>query len=280
MGGKVGGFISNPVGAVTSAVGGKLLGNTVGGKLLGISNPMSLLTQRPGAAGMVGTDMGMASGGPGAYGSQQYDSQGRPILADRQSNNGADGMIKSQYQTMDATNTGALDQARQESLRAPGQLSKYGQMALAQGQNQNAMTAAGKQSQALNGLAMQGGLRSGARERLAASGMQGQLQANQNTYSTIQNQDEQSRQSQLQTQVGNELSYGQNVNNIQNTNIGRGVAENQMQNDFNMNRYGKAMEAWGADKSSQAAAAQARQAKATSGLFGGGGFLGTGLGGK
>lgn len=225
-------------------------------------------------------DGSMVSAQPFEGSGQQYDSQGRPILPDRQSNNNPDGTIKSQYQTRDATNMSAMDQARQESLRAPGQLSRYGQMALTQGQNQNAMAAAGKQSQALNGLAMQGGLRSGARERLAASGMQGQLQANQNTYSTIQQQDEQSRQNQLQQQIGNELNYGQNANSIQNTNIGRGLAETQAGNDFNMNRYSQAMTAWGADKSSQAAAAQARQAKSTSGLFGGGGFLGTGLGSK
>lgn len=213
-------------------------------------------------------------------GGQQYDDQGRPILEDRKSLANPDGTIQSQYQTKDATNMGAMDQARQEALRQPGQMSKWGQMALTQGQNQNSQAAAGKQSQALNGLAMQGGLRSGARERLAASGMQGQLQANQNTYSQIQNQDEQSRMQGLQQQVGNEATYGQNANAVQNANIGRGLAENQMGNEFNMNRYGQAMTAWGAEKSSQAAKAAASQAKSTSGLLGGGGFLGTGLGSK
>lgn len=255
---------------------GQLLGSKAGQTVSRINDPLNLISGRsaPGGAVFAG---GSSSFNEAGFDGQKYDSSGRPILANRTSNNNANGTIQSQFQTKDATNMGAMDQARQEALRAPGQMSRYSQMALTQGQNQNAQMAAGKQSQALNGLAMQGGLRSGARERLATSGMQGQLQANQNTYSQIQNQDEQSRVGQLQNQVGNEATYGQNANAIQNQNIGRGLAENSAQNEFNMNRYGKAMEAWGADKSSQAASAQAQQAKATSGLFGGGGFLGLGF---
>ncbi len=213
----------------------------------------------------------------GGYGSQRYDEQGRPILEDFESKNRPDGLIKDVYQTTNTLDPRAMNQARQEYLRDPGQMSKWGSMALTQAQNQGAATRAGQQAQATNQLAAQGGLRSGARERLAAQGMQAGLQGNQQTLQNIQMQDEQNRQKWLQMAPDMELKNASFNTDIQNKNIDRSLGEVNTERGYNTSRYSEAMKAWAAEKAAQQARNDAQRASETSGLFGGGGFLGLGI---
>lgn len=277
MGG--GGFLGDVVKAVTNPVG------TVSDRVFGSNSPITR------AANMnVGALAGRAlTGGtpkPGGGDSRvsaqpfegmQYDERGRPILRNFDSQLGSDGMISSQYQLQPTLDRRALESVRTEALRGPGELSRYSQMALTQGQNQNASQVAGQTSQAMNNLAMQGGLRTGARERLAQSGMRQNLLGNQSVLQNVQMQDELNRQKYLNMLPGMELQTAQYDNALQDKNINRSLTELNQGRDFDKFRYGQAMQAYGADKSSEAMRRSAEEAKSTSGLFGGGGFLGLGF---
>ena len=206
------------------------------------------------------------------------DAQGRPLAPEFQTVGNKDtGLLRDEYNLQNNLNTQVLDQARQEALRDPGTMSRWGQLALTQAQNQNAAQNAGQLQQAQNQLAMQGGLRTGARERLASQGMQQQLRGNQAALGNIQMQDELNRQKWMQMMPGMELQAAQYDTTIQDRNIGRALDELRQGRDFDKYRYGQAMAAWGADKSSEAMRRAAEDAKSTSGLFGGGGFLGLGF---
>lgn len=268
MGG--GGFLGDVVKTVSNPVG------YASNQLLGKNNDISK------AANVFGNPMALAShllGGKGntSQAVSGQDALGRPILKNFDSQLTDTGQIKDAYQIKDTLNRDALTASRNEALRDPGTMSKWGTMALSQARNQNAASMAGQQQQARSSLAMQGGLRSGARERLASQGMQQQLQGNQSALGSIQMQDEQNRQKWLQMQPGLELQDAQYNTTIQDRNIGRATSELQQGRDYDKYRYGQEMTAWGADKSSDAMKQSAEAAKSTSGLFGGGGFLGLGL---
>lgn len=184
------------------------------------------------------------------------DSAGRPLAPGFQTVGDANtGLLRSEYNLTNNLNTQVLDQARQETLRQPGQMSRWGQMALSQAQNQNAAAMAGQTQQAQNQLAMQGGLRGGARERLASQGMQQQLRGNQQTFGNIQMQDEQNRQKWMQMLPGMELQTAQYGAGIQDKNIGRALGEINTGRGMQQQQYNEAMRAWGADKTAQAARA-------------------------
>lgn len=205
------------------------------------------------------------------------DAAGRPLAPEFRTVGDANtGLLRSEYNLQNNLNTQVLDQARQEALRDPGTMSRWGQMALTQAQNQNAAQNAGQLQQAQNQLAMQGGLRSGARERLAAQGMQQQLRGNQSALGNIQMQDEQNRQKWMQMMPGMDLQAAQYGSTLQDKNISRALTEINAGRGMQQQQYNEAMRAWGADKTANAMQRAADQAENTSGLFGGGGFLGTG----
>lgn len=247
------GAIADPIGAVQ----GRLVNRVVGGP-----------GKQPSGGDMV-SSMPFAGG--------QYDEYGRPILDPFNSQLTGTGEIKDVYKMSDTLDRRGLEAMRGEALRSPGAMSKWGTLALSQAQNQNAAANAGQQQQATNQLAMQGGLRSGARERLASQGLQQQLRGNQAALSNIQMQDEQNRQKWLGMLPQQELAAAQFGSTIQDRNIGRSLDELRQGRDYDKYRYGQAMTAWGADKSSEAMRRAAEDAKSSSGLFGGGGFLGLGF---
>lgn len=276
-GGGLGGIVNavvNPVGtAVAQLTGNKNLGNLAGGMNTVSAGLINKYTgnqpQRPGAVpGSVSTQV-MAG--------QDYDSLGRPILRDFDTQLGSNGMLKDQYMMKNNLNTQGLQQIRNEALRDPGTQSRWAEIAKADAANTAAAQNAGQMAQARSGLAMQGGLRSGARERLAQQGQLAGLQAKQNANMQVNMQDEQNRQKWLAMLPSQELGAAQFGSTIENQNIGRSLNELQQGRDFDKYRYGQAMTAWGADKSSQAMRQAAEDAKSTSGLFGGGGFLGLGI---
>lgn len=193
------------------------------------------------------------------------DAQGRPLAPEFRTVGDANtGLLRSEYNLQNNLNTQVLDQARQEALRDPGTMSRWGQMALTQAQNQNAAQNAGQLQQAQNQLAMQGGLRSGARERLAAQGMQQQLRGNQSALGNIQMQDEQNRQKWMQMMPGMDLQAAQYGSTLQDKNISRALTEVNAGRGMQQQQYNEAMRAWAADKTGQAAA---RAGGSSSGLF-------------
>ncbi len=182
------------------------------------------------------------------------DASGRPLMADFISVGDANsGLLQQPYISTDFANTQSLSQLRNEAMRPEGQMSKWGQMALSQAQNQNAASNAGQTQQAQNQLAMQGGLRTGARERLASQGMQQQMRGNQSALGNIQMQDESRRQQLLQQMPGAELQQAQYQSGVQNQNIGRALQEINMGRGLQTNQYNEAMRAWAAAKTGQAA---------------------------
>ena len=285
-GGGLGGIVSavtNPIGTIANAVAPGSDVARLTGKYGAIAGPAGILGQaaynranpqpRPGAVpGGVSTQVM-----PGSYQGQDYDALGRPILRDFDTQLQPNGMLKDQYLMKNNLNTQGLEQIRNEALRSPGTQSRWAEIAKADAANTAAAQNAGQMAQARSGLAMQGGLRSGARERLAQQGQVAGLQAKQNANMQVNMQDEQNRQKWLAMLPSQELAAAQFGSTIENQNIGRSLNELQQGRDFDKYRYGQAMTAWGADKSSQAMRQAAEDAKSTSGLFGGGGFLGLGI---
>jgi len=280
-GGGLGGIVNavvNPIGTgVAQLTGNKNLGNLAGGMGTVNAGLINKFTgnqpQRPGAVpGSVSTQVM-----PGSYQGQDYDEMGRPILRNFDSQLQPNGLLKDSYMMKNNLNTQGLDQIRKEALRDPGQQSRWAEIAKADAANTAAAQGAGQMAQARSGLAMQGGLRSGARERLAQQGQITGLQAKQNANMQVNMQDEQNRQKWLGMLPGQELAAAQFGSTIEDRNIGRSLSEVQQGRDFDKYRYGQAMTAWGADKSADAMRRSAEDAKSTSGLFGGGGFLGLGI---
>lgn len=184
------------------------------------------------------------------------DAQGRPLAPEfRTVGDAQTGLLRGEYNLQNNLNTQVLDQARQEALRNPGTMSRWGQMALTQAQNQNAAQNAGQLQQAQNQLAMQGGLRSGARDRLAAQGMQQQLRGNQSALGNIQMQDELNRQKWMQMMPGMDLQAAQYGSTLQDKNISRALTEVNAGRGMQQQQYNEAMRAWAADKTAQAARA-------------------------
>jgi hypothetical protein len=266
IGGAIGGALGSASGALTGAHLGGVFGigpgSDIGRNLgqIGGGAYGSYLQSPLGPAGILGPALGGMIGG-GAGGDNpgfQIDYAGRPVLGNFTSIiDPATGMPKSQYQTQNNLNTQALEAARGEALRPAGEMSKWRQLAQSDEMNRAAQSAASGIQQAQNQLAMQGGLRGGASERLAAQGMQGLQRTQQNISSSLAGQDEQNRQRWLQMQPGMELQAAQYGNQVQDTNIGRALGDITQNRAWDLSRYQEAMRAWAAAQ--QAAAAPQAQ---------------------
>jgi hypothetical protein len=130
----------------------------------------------------------------------------------------------------------------------------------------------GKQAEA--GLAMKGGLGAGAAERIqkqagnAALDFSSQAQGiGMGNRANMLISDEAARNQNLGSAAN---MVGQNNANL----YGRLAQANQMQNQYNLGKYGIDAGMWGANKQADASA---YAAKNSGGLFGNGGFLGTGI---
>jgi len=255
MGGGIGGIVgavTNPIGSVANNLLGsnndiaKGINGLTG--IGGLTSPLGIYGSA--LTGGIGKDLfggalfgdigGKGGGGPG------INWAGQPTMAPFQSQLNPDGSIKDVYKTQDTYNPQAINAIRQDALRTPGTLSKWGQAAQSNAANQIAQQQAGQLATAQNRLAMQGGLRTGARERLAASGMQNGLAAKQNAYNQIAMQDESNRQNQLNNLVGQELGLANYQTGVQNTNIGRATTDIGQQRLYDIDKYNEAMRAWAA----------------------------------
>ncbi len=148
--------------------------------------------------------------------------------------------------------TGRLDPAQQAALSS--QLGTAGQQQ------------AGLLAQARSGLAMRGGLGTGASERLAQAGMrEGALQRQGLRAGAVQAAETGRR--------GIQQSLAELAEQRKGADIGLEYQDLQSKRAFDMARYQAKMQEYAAGK---AASEQERLAATTGGLFGGGGFLGTG----
>lgn len=182
-----------------------------------------------------------------------YDEYGRPKLPEYTSiNDPATGLPKQQYQTQDVLDMRGINAARDEALRTPGSMSKWRELAQADESNRLAQAQQGQLSQARNQLAMSGGLRSGAGERLANQSMQSGLAARQNLGSQMAMQDETNRQKWLSLLPGMEQNVANYKTGIQDTNIGRGLQDISGQRAWDMGRYNEGMRAWAAAQTANA----------------------------
>lgn len=161
--------------------------------------------------------------------------------------------------------------------------------------NQSASRAAGQQAgataQAEGNLAMSGGLSSGAQERAQTSGEQAGINAQQNVQQQGNQAQEQiaaadaaNKQQQLMALPGMEAqAYSTSLQPIQMQgqanaqDMAAQMANNQALNNYNMGAYQNEAGMYGAGKT---AAAQMDAANNSGGVFGGGGILGLGVGGR
>lgn len=192
---------------------------------------------------------------------------GRPDRPAWESLLGQDGLMKEQYQLgAGGMQTGFLDRMRDQALRDPGQQSQWRQLAgqqldqrqAAQG-DQLARQQAGQQSQAMNRLAMTGGLRGGAGERMAGAGANNALleqqrlarQGNQQRLG-LDVQDEQNRLQGL-SQLGNaEMQVGGFNRDTQKYNIDKALQDTLQKRASDLNFYNEDMRAWAAERTAQA----------------------------
>src|SRR3972149_819139 len=182
------------------------------------------------------------------------DEQGRPLTPEfATTGDTGTGLLRPQYNIQNILDRQVLERGREEALRQPGVMSKWGQMALSQAQNQMASQLAGQQAQAQNQLAMQGGLRSGARERLASQGLRQQMIGGQQALGGVQAQDEATRQKWMQMMPGMELQAAQYCSDVQSKNIDRALQEIAQQRLLKQRQYEEAMRGWAAGTTASAA---------------------------
>lgn len=244
--GNVGNTFANPTlmagPAMWNALGSGGQNALINSAMLG---PVGTAISLPGLFGGGGGQPGQNPGG--------FDMYGRPELAKFESVRNADGSIKDIYKSQNMLNTQALEAGRAEALRDPATQSRWAQLAKTDQASQLANQQTGQLARATSNLAMQGGLRGGARENLARQSLQSGLLGQQAANAGINMQDEQNRQRWLQMQPGAELQAAQYGSNVENQNIGRALGDVTQQRAYDMGKYAEAMRAWAAQQTANAA---------------------------
>jgi hypothetical protein len=161
------------------------------------------------------------------------------------------GLLRDPYQSTNTLDTRTMDAVRNEALRDPAQASRWATMARQQQMDDLNNRSQGQLATAQSRLAMQGGLRSGARERLNQQAMRANLTGGQQIGQQIAMQDEQNRQRYLQMAPQMDLQRATFDRGVEDTNIERALRETQSQRAFDMNRYNEAMRAWAAAQAAQ-----------------------------
>ena len=181
------------------------------------------------------------------------DAAGRPLnpafvsIADPTT-----GQLKQPYQMSDKLDTRGVQAIRDEALRTPGELSKWGNLAMSDQMNQNKLNQAGQFNQMKNNLAMSGGLRSGAGERMSSQALSSNLMNDQNIGMDVRKQDEASRQKWMGMLPGAELNQAQYQSGIQEKNNGNALNEVDAGRRWGQNEYNKNMDAWAAKEAAAA----------------------------
>jgi hypothetical protein len=161
------------------------------------------------------------------------------------------GLLKDPYNLRSTLNSDALNQLRDQTLsQGPSKWSMLQQQIQGDDLAQNQ---ASQVQQAQNGLATQGGLRSGAGERLASQGMRQGMIGRQQMQSNLANQDEQNRQTNLRALPGMEQANAGYNDNISKYNIEGAKNEIFQRRAYDVNNYNESMKGWAAAKTAQAA---------------------------
>lgn len=192
---------------------------------------------------------------------------GRPDRPAWESLLNSDGTMKGQFLLGDGNlDTRFLDRMREEGLRGADTQSKWAQLAnqqldtrqLAQ-RDQLARQQAGQQSQAMNQLAMTGGLRGGAGERMAGrmanqSLLEKQRMARQagDQRLNISMKDEQNRLSNLANLGSAEMQVAGFNRDTQKYNIDNALKETLAKRAADINFYNEDMRAWAAERTAAA----------------------------
>lgn len=183
---------------------------------------------------------------------------GRPDRPAWESLLGSDGLMQQPYQLQNSFNTGALDQMRSDLLRQPGEQSQWRML---QGQQlerdaaRAASQAQGAVSQGMNQLAMRGGLRSGAGERMASQGARNASLARQGVLGNrlrLDIADEQQRMQGLGALNQAEMGAAQNAQGVDKYNIDKALFDTMQKRYADMNAYNEEMRAWASEKTAQA----------------------------
>lgn len=161
------------------------------------------------------------------------------------------GLMQEPYRLEDAYNQQALEGLRQQALRDPGEQSRWRQLMESQVADANAQAQAQTQA-AMNQLAMTGGLRSGAAERLAGRGAQAGLQAGQQARMQLDIQDEQNRLQGLQGLNQAELQAAQQAQGVQGQNIERALQDITQKRYADLEAYKEELRQWGSERTAQA----------------------------
>ena len=180
---------------------------------------------------------------------QQAARPDRPAF---ESIRGSNGLLQPQYQLQSQLDPRAMEAARTEGLRPAGQESPWA--AIAKQQQMDALTRQQQSglSTAKNQLAMSGGLRTGAAERLAAQSMRGGLAARQDVGSQIKMQDEQNRQRWLQNLPGMEINQANTLQGVDQFNISNTMQDITQKRLSDIAAYQEQMRAWAAERTAKA----------------------------
>jgi hypothetical protein len=168
------------------------------------------------------------------------------------------GMIKEQYRIQDNLNTQYLDRMRDTALRDPGQASQLRQLQQQQLEQQGAQAQAQAQSSAaqqMNQMAMRGGLRSGAQERMAQNAANRGLQARQQMLAQgtqLDLADEQNRLKQLGALGQQEMARAQFGRQGDQFNIEKSLFDVLQKRAADMNAYNEEMRAWASERTAAA----------------------------
>lgn len=161
------------------------------------------------------------------------------------------GLLRPEYQAgSGGLNSQGMDALRAEALRTGP--SQWRTLEEGRQRDQLAQQTGGQVAQAQNRLAMQGGLRGGAAERIATQGMRGQQMGGQNIARDLSITDEQRRMGALQALPGQELQQAGFNQATEKYNIDKALGEILQKRAADQNAYGEQIKAWGAAKTAAA----------------------------
>lgn len=162
----------------------------------------------------------------------------------------ATGLLKEPYQLKAPVNTGGIQALRGEALRTGP--SAWRTMEEAAQRDNLAKATAGQAQQAKNQLAMSGGLRGGAGERLQANAMNQNLTGGQGIARNLAIADEQKRMQAVGQLPGQEIAQATFDRDTSKYNIDKPLFEILQKRANDASQYNEQMAAWGAEKTAAA----------------------------
>lgn len=162
---------------------------------------------------------------------------------------GVDGNMRSQFQLQDPGGRQGLGLIRDEATRTGP--SAWAQLQQGQQMDQLAQQGQGRLQQGMNQMAMQGGLRGGAGERMATANLRQQLTGGQGIRAGIANQDHQRQWQAMSALPGAELQDAQFQRNTERFNIEAAIEQQRRQQEAAMKNYEEQMQAWAAEQTAR-----------------------------